>query len=148
MTIFFQLNWLYHCATFKICSIMEQEVCHRHADQALKVQRNALKIHCFTYQNKAELTRISNIHISPSVTDMRNDQTLIFLVIFCHNLLKTLFYMFKQIPYLSHNVNFDELVDSVSFHYKLILSSFEHHGKSFLAFKNQNNIVKVVVNSI
>ena len=38
-----------------------------------------------------------------------NDQTFIFFVIFCHNLLKTLFDMFKQIPYLSYKVNyFDE----------------------------------------
>ena len=36
----------------------------------LKIQRNALKTRCFTYQNKAELTRISNIHISPSVIAM------------------------------------------------------------------------------
>ena len=54
-------------------------------------------LHCVSYE-RTFLTK----------TDMRNDKTLISFVIFCHNLLKTLFYMFKQIPYLSYNVNFDE----------------------------------------
>ena len=43
-----------------------------------------------------------------SKTDMRNDKTLISFVIFCHNLLKTLFYVLTNTLYISYNVNFDE----------------------------------------